>query len=224
MWKFPLLVKPWLGGIVVEAGHVISALGATFAMGFAMYLEQWLTSQTGATLVQTLHDPNALRAAVAAAVVAGLSSVLLLAKQSWLQPVAPTGVSLKKTPPFPNPPSSPTLSRTLAFVMAVMLVPAFMIASLSSLEGCANPAVQALLSNVEQLVLNDLAAGKSRADILADVGKLVAGQPGADVGLILADALQVLIDLHVIPANILGRAHTMLAEQRLANAPPGGRE
>lgn len=75
------------------------------------------------------------------------------------------------------------------------------------------PAQQAEWSQIEQTVLSDLAAGKTREQILADVGSIVAGRPGADVAIILDDALEFLIDAGVIPADVLRAATKMHAEE-----------
>jgi hypothetical protein len=71
-----------------------------------------------------------------------------------------------------------------------------------------------MFSKIEQVVLDDLAAGKTRVQIEVDVGNALAGQPGADVAIVLEDVLTFLIDAGYIPPNLIPQAHMMLAEER----------
>jgi hypothetical protein len=76
------------------------------------------------------------------------------------------------------------------------------------------PAQGAMFSKIEQVVLDDLAAGKTRVQIEVDVGNALAGQPGADVAIVLEDVLTFLIDAGYIPPNLIPQARMMLAEER----------
>lgn len=72
-------------------------------------------------------------------------------------------------------------------------------------EGC-TPAQQAELGQIESIVLADVQAGKTLEQIMADVGKVVGGKAGVDVAVITYDILVTLIDLGVIPSNVLPQA------------------
>lgn len=85
-------------------------------------------------------------------------------------------------------------------------------AALIGLNASCAPAQQAVEAKVEQVILDDLAAGKTLPQIEADVAQLVAGQPGADAAIIVNDVLAFLIDIGVIPPGILPQARMMLAE------------
>lgn len=74
------------------------------------------------------------------------------------------------------------------------------------------PAQSAELSQVEGIVLGDLKAGKTKADVLKDVANALAGKPGVDAAQVLLDALTTLIDLGYLPPNLLATASTMRAE------------
>lgn len=79
-------------------------------------------------------------------------------------------------------------------------------------ESC-TPAQQALFDQVDNLVLADIRAGDVLNQIETDVAKLVAGQPGADVVMIVDDALALLIDLNAIPPNLIPTAIKMRTEE-----------
>ena len=75
------------------------------------------------------------------------------------------------------------------------------------------PAQYAVFTQVEQRVLADLSIpGEGLPQVEADVATLLAGQPGADVVAIVNEALQLLVDLNVIPANLIPTAKRMIAE------------
>lgn len=86
-----------------------------------------------------------------------------------------------------------------------------------AVEGC-TPAQRAEIQAVEKVVLDDLAAGKTREQIVGDVCNALGGTNGVctaatDGLIVLDDALALLIDAGVdIPAWLLGRARTMAAE------------
>jgi hypothetical protein len=117
-------------------------------------------------------------------------------------PVGPNA-SGGTSPPKPPPPVS---MRNVGFGLIG--------ATLIGLNTGCTPAQGALFSKVEQVVLDDLAAGKTRRQIEIDVGNALAGQPGADVAIVLEDVLTFLIDAGYIPSNLLPQAQTMLAEER----------
>jgi hypothetical protein len=116
-----------------------------------------------------------------------------------------TGSPPASPPPSPKPPTAIRgkvgLATLFGFVMLLGLIPA-----------ACTPAQQALEAKVEQMILNDLAAGKTATQIEADIGQLVAGQPGADAVVILNDALAFLIDIGVIPPGFIPQAQAMLTE------------
>lgn len=115
-------------------------------------------------------------------------------------PVGPNG-SGGTSPPKPPPPAS-------------LKVGLAMIAAFLGFNVACTPAQQAVFSKIEQIVLDDLAAGKTRAQIEIDVGNALAGQPGADAAIVLEDVLTFLIDAGYIPPNVLPAAKTMLTEEK----------
>jgi hypothetical protein len=100
------------------------------------------------------------------------------------------------------------LAKAAAVTLSVLMIVVF--ASFTVL-GC-SPAQQAIEAKVEQVILNDLATGKTLQQVEADVATVLAGQPGADVVIIVNDALAFLIDIGVIPPGILPSAKSMYAE------------
>ena len=85
--------------------------------------------------------------------------------------------------------------------------------------GC-TPATEAKAMQVENLVRSDLAAGKTLQQTELDVARLLTGQPGVDVALVLDDALALLVSLGLIPSAlaedkvIAQKAATMRGELR----------
>jgi hypothetical protein len=121
-------------------------------------------------------------------------------------------------PMFPQSTSSPPppkmASRTwgglwLAFGMMLAVFTPIVVGAAAT---ACTPAQSAILSSVEQTVLNDIVAGKTRIQIELDVASLLAGQPGVDVLTVLNDALAVLIDLGVVPPSFLTQTKAMHAE------------
>lgn len=114
------------------------------------------------------------------------------------------------TPPAP-PATSPTTNRMgfaaagFAGIFAIQTL-AFGVAT----QGC-SPAIQAEAKSIEQLVLTDLAAGKTDVQIEADIANLLVGQVGVDAVVLLNDALQLLIDAGVIPPDLMANALSMKA-------------
>ena len=131
-------------------------------------------------------------------------------------PTGAAAVRIKKMSTRPPPP--PGAGRVgLAMIFWIALAGGTFATSMIFVEAC-TPAEQALQQRIEQTILADLAAGKTRTQIIVDVGQLLAGQPGADVALIVADAITFLIDTGVIPPNVLPAAKTMLAELQAEHA------
>ena len=75
----------------------------------------------------------------------------------------------------------------------------------TGIQGC-TPAQSAELSQIEQIVLADVMAGKTSEQILEDVAAKVAKKPGIDVVIIAVDVLTLLVDTGVIPPQYLPKA------------------
>lgn len=124
---------------------------------------------------------------------------------------------LSSRPPPPPNAGRVGLARLVSRTAMILVVMVGGEVAITALVDC-TPAQQALQTQIEQTVLADLAEGKTRAQILEDVGRLLAGQPGADVGLAVADAISFLIDIGVIPPNVLPAAKEMLTTLRADHA------
>jgi hypothetical protein len=96
-------------------------------------------------------------------------------------------------------------------IMSAIFIAGGMASIAFDTTGC-TPAQQAYFGQIGQIVLDDLALGKTRAQIEQDIGRALAGQVGVDVAIILDDVLTVLIDAGLIPVGVLPAAKTMLAE------------
>jgi hypothetical protein len=83
--------------------------------------------------------------------------------------------------------------------------------------GC-SPAAQALEQRVEQTVATDLANGVALPQIEQDVAKVLAGQVGVDVVVVVQDAIAFLIDMGIIPASVQPYAHTVLGQAQAEHA------
>jgi len=130
-------------------------------------------------------------------------------------PPPPVGPNASGGTSTPKPPP-PAAMRNVGFGLGGLVIAFGLVfggAAIAGDVGC-TPAQQAMFSKVEQVVLDDLAAGKTRAQIEVDVGNALAGQPGADVAIVLEDVLTFLIDAGYVPANVLPQARMMLAEER----------
>jgi hypothetical protein len=112
------------------------------------------------------------------------------------------------TPPSPPPVAPPASPPGPPVAMRVGLATLLGF----GLIACGTPAQQAVEAKVEQTVLADIVAGKTLQQIEADVAQLVAGQPGADAVIITNDILAFLVDIGVIPPNVLPQAKAMLVE------------
>lgn len=86
------------------------------------------------------------------------------------------------------------------FVLAGMIVVcAVATPTIISTTGC-TPAIEAKATQVENLVRSDLAVGKTLQQTELDVARLLDGQVGVDVALVLDNALALLVSLGLIPA------------------------
>jgi hypothetical protein len=65
---------------------------------------------------------------------------------------------------------------------------------------------------VAEIVLADLTAGKTRAEILVDVGQELGGKPGVAVADAVIAAVDLLEALNLIPQNILAKAHLLKSD------------
>ena len=92
----------------------------------------------------------------------------------------------------------------------------------ASVEGChPTPAEQADVSEMGAVgtrVLVDLLSGMGYEATFADVAKMLAGQPGADVAAIVDDAIQFLIDEGKIPAGVTDAGLDLFAHARSVQA------
>lgn len=124
---------------------------------------------------------------------------------------------LSSRPPPPNA-GRVGLSRLVTRTAMILMMMAGIETAVAVLLEACTPAQQALETQIEQTVLADLVAGKTKAQILEDVGRLLAGQPGADIGLIVADVIAFLIDGGFVPPNVLPIAKEMHAQLRAEHA------
>jgi hypothetical protein len=103
--------------------------------------------------------------------------------------------------------------KLLPYVAALAMLAALV--SIPVVLPACNGAVFPVLQQIEQKVLADIEAGDSVAQIEVDVGFIVgqdvgdAGQVGADIVRDVQDAVQVLVDFHLIPAQFLSAANTV---------------
>jgi hypothetical protein len=100
-------------------------------------------------------------------------------------------------------------AKSVAKAAAVVLA----LAVLGASQQACSPAQMAEADKVEQTVLADIVAGKTLPQIESDVATLVAGQPGADVVVLVDDALTFLVDLGVVPASVLPYAKSLIAAE-----------
>lgn len=186
----------------------VGAAGAAGALLRAEPAWAWLSFAVSilGTLASFLETPPAARARVAD----------LSAKVSSMKTTIASYV------PPPPPPRA---------IGAMLLVGAC--ALFAGSQNACTPAVQAEMGTLEQLVVQDLAAGKTSEQIEEDIVRTVCpsnvNTACVDGVVVLNDVLQGLIDLHVIPANLLPAAKRMLGEvhpqavaHKLAAAQDGG--
>lgn len=69
------------------------------------------------------------------------------------------------------------------------------------------------LDAIEKTVLADVEAGKTAEQIEADVAKIVAGQAGVDIVILVNDALAFLIDAGLVPSNWVPQAKALAATE-----------
>jgi hypothetical protein len=96
-------------------------------------------------------------------------------------------------------------------IISALFIAGGMAAIAFDTAGC-TPAQQAILGQVETIILDDLAMGKTLTAIEADVARVFAGQTGVDIVLIVDEAIVLLIDAGLIPANILPYAKQIAGE------------
>ena len=122
-------------------------------------------------------------------------------------PAAPTATA--PTTPTVPPATPPSTSRMgLAAGAFALIFGIQTVAFGAAVTGC-TPAQQAEADTIEQLVLHDLAAGKSDPQIEADIASSLAGQVGTDAVVILNDVLTFLLDAKAIPADLMSAALAM---------------
>lgn len=202
--------------------HTLILAASTAGGALVTYFE----AEPTATLLSAFQSWTTAKPLLVGAALAAVTALVALAKQTFLVVPSPAPSAAKRVPSSvggAEPPGAysdkPTLRRDSfpLWVVRPLWRTAAVLATLACLVVAADvpasctPAQQAEYTQIEQTVLADLQAGKTLAQIEQDVGQLVAGQPGADVAEILNDALTLLIDLGVIPANILPTAKADLA-------------
>jgi hypothetical protein len=129
----------------------------------------------------------------------------------------PTGAAKARIARLSTKPPPPNMKRARVgfgfgsvLSLALAAVPIIGFASIFHTVAC-TPAQQAALGKIEQVVLDDILAGKTRQQIEADVGQLLGGQAGVDVARLVDDAITILLDLRDIPAGSVPLANTLLA-------------
>jgi hypothetical protein len=111
------------------------------------------------------------------------------------------------------PPMPPANSRAETLLPGLLVAACLAMALVwtVSLTGCTQlQAAFPVLDKIEKIVLADLQAGKGAEAIEADVAQALAGQAGVDVVLAVNDAILFLIDMGVIPANVIPQAKEVL--------------
>jgi hypothetical protein len=111
--------------------------------------------------------------------------------------------------PAPATPPPPASGRVGLAMLGCVGLFAFQTAAFGAAVVDCTPAERAEASTLEDLVLHDLQAGDSDAQIENDIASQLAGQPGVDAVIILNDVLQFLIDAKAIPADLMSAALTM---------------
>jgi hypothetical protein len=106
-------------------------------------------------------------------------------------------------PPNPPPPPAATRGRIGLGLIAVAVL---------TLLGCTPAQFADDVQKATAIVIADLEVGRTEPQIEADVAQALAGQPGADVVIVVNDILRVLVDTHVInPPPWLETAKARLA-------------
>lgn len=79
-----------------------------------------------------------------------------------------------------------------------------MFAAVLSISACKNlSAAFPVLDQVEQEIVTDLQEGMGPTQIEDDIARMLAGQEGVDVVTVVQDAVTFLIDMGIIPSNLL---------------------
>lgn len=207
-------LSSWLADKLPKASLPYVAVGLSV-------LGTWATEmQAGASLGQAAID--ALK--IAALAVFGHQTVIEgLRKGAELVPRAPWskgggGPAAPPAPPPapPAPPKAPTMQMgigALAFGVLVTLIVLFG-------PGCTGAAAP-VFSAVEQVVLDDLNAGKTVAQIEVDVARVLGnavadggGGVAVDIVTVVQDAVALLIDAGVVPESVVPYAKTVLGSER----------
>ena len=212
--KFPITIPPTWQPTVTAAGGLVYGLVSSLQQGQSWgeaLLSMAITAGAGGFLDGLLtaifdHDNAPVWA----------RSIVFIFDDLTGGGSTPKGAAadrIRRKSSRPPPPNAGRVGLALVLHTAMILsVLAAAEVGIGAVVTDCTPAQQALQQQIEQAILADLAAGKTRTQVIVDVGALLAGQPGADVARIVADAIAFLIDTGVIPPNILPAAKTMLGE------------
>lgn len=173
----PVLRSLEASGVFLQVGHIVSVAGAAFGFGAATYLEQWFA--TGQNVAAVAQDPKVLKDALAMAMLAGCSAVLLLAKQSFLRPPAslpPIHAALPKNPVPAIPPPAPRNDRRLFGSLAAVAM-LYLVACPGGISPNVIPPSIDLGVCVLENVSVDVALGKPWEVVVEDV----AAKCGTDI-------------------------------------------
>lgn len=195
--------------------------GATGAL--LTYFQQTSTS----TLVASLSSWTLLKPILAGAVTVFLTALVTLLKSApWASSGSSSGggtmtVARPVTTVPPAAATPPVAKRTSMLDWAVTMivvgiVGAAVAGTAAICSGC-TPAESATWTNVENVVLTDLENGAVLDVIEAGIKQYVPA--GADLDAIINEAIQLLHDLGLLPANILPVASSMQAQ--IAAMPAG---
>lgn len=104
--------------------------------------------------------------------------------------------------------SVPPMNARLATLVAMFAVLLF------SMPGCKTfQAAFPVLDQVEEEIVNDLKAGMTTQQIEEDIARLLAGQPAGDVVIAINDAVTFLVDMGIIPPNLIPQAKALQAAE-----------
>lgn len=207
-------------GWLVDIQHVVLLLLSAFVGAVVSYL----SSQPTTTLVQALQSWSTAWPMLKSALVVGAVAALALLKNSALKPTPtlPSGpfggraggrcapdLYDDNTPHIFDPPPAETHNERSAhparklpwgpIAFAACVAMGFVVPA--AVSGCI-PALQAITTHVEEVVLDDLLNHVPYPQIEQDVAKAIAGQVGADVIIVLQDTINFLIDIGVVPASV----------------------
>jgi hypothetical protein len=214
-YRIPASAPRWYRAAVVETNTVlvdIQHVGLLVLSIFAGGVVSYLSSQPTTTIFEALTSWSTAEPLLKAALTTGLIAVFALLKDSIIKPTTPPPIVGHIGAPSADahqefPPTPPAAARnerrrlpwgpfSAAAVAAtsLLLMPA-------TLPGC-TPAIQAIESNVEQVVFNDLANHVAYPQMEQDVAKVLAGQVGVDIVVVLQDAVTFLIDMGILPSSV----------------------